>query len=206
MFSPDSRILYFTTTLNPSVHAYSIANAALWPSQQPHPSPPNVIAVSHDGNVLLSASSTPPTVYIQDRPWQGSAPLSFQPTDANTPVSCAAFQSFGNSVAFRGSVDSTQLPYTKFLLGFQDGTMAMYQLFFRSPMKRDKDTLRWDHTHNMRPFPVRIGAIKKLHKPSMGGITAAEFIPGYKARVVSIGHDGRCRLVDFQLGSKILRT
>jgi hypothetical protein len=40
----------------------------------------------------------------------------------------------------------------------------------------------------------------------MGGITAAEFIPGYKSRVASIGQDGRCRLIDFEGGAKVLRT
>ena len=48
--------------------------------------------------------------------------------------------------------------------------------------------------------------MKKLHKAAMGGITAAAFVPGYASRVVSIGHDGRCRLVDFKGGGKILRT
>jgi hypothetical protein len=54
--------------------------------------------------------------------------------------------------------------------------------------------------------PVRIGAIKKVHKPAMGGVSAAEFIPGFKSRVVSIGHDGKVRLVDFERGGKVLRT
>jgi len=54
--------------------------------------------------------------------------------------------------------------------------------------------------------PVRIGAIKKLHKATMGGIAAAEFLPGYRSRIVSIGHDGRCRLVEFEGGPKVLRT
>jgi hypothetical protein len=51
-----------------------------------------------------------------------------------------------------------------------------------------------------------MGLMKKVHKPAMGGICAAEFIPGYKARVVSIGHDGKCRIVDFAQGAEILRT
>lgn len=54
--------------------------------------------------------------------------------------------------------------------------------------------------------PLKVGSIRKLHKAAMGGITAAEFIPGYKSRAISIGHDGRCRLVDFEDGGTVLRT
>jgi hypothetical protein len=40
----------------------------------------------------------------------------------------------------------------------------------------------------------------------MGGLVAADFIPGFTARVVSVGKDGKCRLVDFDGGTTILRT
>lgn len=53
---------------------------------------------------------------------------------------------------------------------------------------------------------ARIGAMKKLHKAAMGVITAAAFVPEHKSRVVSIGHDGRCQLVDFEGGGQKLRT
>lgn len=54
--------------------------------------------------------------------------------------------------------------------------------------------------------PVKVGSIKKLHKSAMGGICATEFIQGYRARAVSVGHDGKCRLVDFEEGGEVLRT
>lgn len=38
------------------------------------------------------------------------------------------------------------------------------------------------------------------------GITGAAFLPGYRTRALSVGGDGRCRLVDFEAGGKILRT
>ncbi|KAF2034314.1 hypothetical protein EK21DRAFT_40819, partial [Setomelanomma holmii] len=175
-----------------SVQAYSIPTAELLPSQQPHPSPPNVIALSNDGSVLLSASPGPPTVYLQDRRWGGSAPVNFRPTDALTPVSCAAFQ----------TLEVTQpLSYTNFLLGFQDGKMVLYRLFLPTSPKHHK-TSGSSHMPSFQLQPVRVGAIKKLHKATMGGVTAAEFIPGYKSRIVSTGHDGRCRLIDFEGGGK----
>ncbi|KAH4952267.1 hypothetical protein HBI38_000980 [Parastagonospora nodorum] len=192
LLSPDSRTLYFTTTLSPSVQAYDIPTTEMLPSQQPHPSPPNVISVSSNGDVLLSASPAPPTLYIQDRRWRGSAPVKFQPTDAETPVSCAAFS---------GPHTPTDNLHTSFVLGFRDGKMAMYRLFLPTmPEQRKQCELGGVRTFDLQP--VRIGAIKKLHKASMGGVVAAEFVPGYTSRIISIGHDGRCRLVDFEGGGK----
>ena len=184
LFSPDLRTLYFTTTLSASVQAYDIPSTELLPPQQPHPSPPNILAVSSDANVLLSASPAPPTIYLQDRRWDGSACVRFQLTDTHTPVSCAAFQTLDGS------------SYTRFVLGFQNGQMAVYRLYVP-----DASSARPSHLQ-----PVRVGAIQNLHKAAMGGITAAAFIPGYKSRVVSIGVDGRCRLVDFADGAQALRT
>lgn len=166
------------------------------PVIQTHPSPPNVITISSDGSVLLSASPSPPTIYLQDRRWGGSVSINFHPTDSQSSVSCSAFQPYPSPAT---------LSYTCFLLGFQDGTLALYRLFLPQCSGKHKEVRR----HQNQVFhlqPVRVGAIKKLHKAAMGGISAAEFIPGYRSRVVSIGHDGRCRLVDFEGGGKVLRT
>lgn len=54
--------------------------------------------------------------------------------------------------------------------------------------------------------PAEIGRFRKLHKAHMGGIVAAEFLPGFYARTVSIGRDGKCRLVDFDGKLTVLRT
>ena len=196
LFSPDSRTLYFTTTLNNSVQAYSIPINRLLPSLPPHPSPPNTIAVSNNGIILLSASSDPPTIYLYDRRSEDGAPVNFRPTDVRSSTSCAAFQRPDGK---------TQSSHTNFVLGFQDGTLAMYRLALPLFHKRYREC----GTRQTRPFqlqPVRVGALKELHNPSMGGLTAVEFIPGYKSRVVTIGHDGKCRIVDFQGEGKVLRT
>ncbi|KAG9187761.1 hypothetical protein G6011_05632 [Alternaria panax] len=196
LFSPDSRTLYFTTTLNNSVQAYSIPNDKILPSLPSHPSPPNAIAVSSNGTVLLSASPNPPTIYLQDQRWARSAPVDFRPTDACYPVTCAAFQKLHSL---------SQPSYTNFVIGFQDGSLAMYRLFL-PPLRKWPDDLRTNESQFFQLQPVRIGVIKKLHKPAMSGVLAAEFIAGYKSRVVSIRHDGKCRLVDFGGGGKVLRT
>lgn len=196
LFSPDSRTLYFTTTLNNSVQAYSIPNDELLPSLPSHPSPPNAIAISSNGTVLLSASPNPPTIYLQDQRWGRSAAVNFRPTDAHSPATCAAFQHLNGPA---------QPSYTNFVIGFQDGLLVMYRLFLPSLRKRSEES----RTHQSQFFqlqPVKAGIIKKLHKPAMGGMLAVEFIPGYKSRVVSIRHDGKCRLVDFEGGGEVLRT
>ena len=98
LFSPDSRTLYFTTTLNNSVQAYSIPDDKLLPSLPSHPSPPNVMAISSNGTVLLSASPNPMTIYLQDQRWGHSAPIDFRPTDARYSATCAAFQQLDGPV------------------------------------------------------------------------------------------------------------
>jgi hypothetical protein len=80
----------------------------------------------------------------------------------------------------------------------------MYRLFL--PVQQGQRKPPQDRMRTFGLQPVRVGAIKKLHKPSMGGVIAAEFLPGFTSRVISIGHDGRCRLVDFEGGGKVLRT
>jgi WD40 repeat protein len=178
------------------VQAYDIPTTELLPSQQPHPSPPNVLAISPNGSVLISASPTPPTIYIQDRRRGGSTPVNFHPMDDQTPVSCAAFQALDGPV---------QPSYTYFLLGFQDGKMVIYRLFLPGHLEYH-DHSQSRHPHLFQLQPVRINVIRKLHKAAMGGVRASEFIPGHKMRAISIGYDGRCRLVDFRGGGQILRT
>jgi hypothetical protein len=118
--------------------------------------------------------------------------------DTSSSVSCAAFQQHDD--------DTVEPSFTNFLLGFQDGSMAMYRLYLPSPTKPRNLSDADQRMQTYQLQPVRIGAIKKLHKPAMGGVAAAEFLPNYKSRIVSIGNDGRCRLVDFESGGKVLRT
>jgi hypothetical protein len=108
--------------------------------------------------------------------------------------------------AFSGLHETAKPPFCVFVIGYQDGTLALYR--FPMPILPPETTANTpSQPHKLTfPRPVNIGVIKKLHKPTLGGIRAAEFIPGYKARVVSIGHDGKCRIVDFEAGGGVLRT
>lgn len=195
LFSPDSRTLYFTTTLSTSIQAYCIPTGELLPPPQIHPSPPCILALSSDGHILLSASAMPPKIYVQDLRVGGSAAVSFQPADARVPATCAIFQ----------NCEKPNPTYISFLLGFQDGTLSLYRLAI--PTRRGSyEDIYLDRTRAYPLQATRVGCMRKLHNPAMGGITAVEFIPGYKARAVSVGHDGRCRLVDFAGSGRVLRT
>jgi hypothetical protein len=112
-------------------------------------------------------------------------------------VQCAAF------------LDDIEIPpqqFCLFVLGFQDGTLTLYRLAI--PAASDASMFAGLHEEREKRLrqPVKLGSIKKLHNAAMGGICAAEFIPGFKARIVSIGHDGKCRIVDFERGGEVLRT
>ncbi|KAF2727416.1 hypothetical protein EJ04DRAFT_595011 [Polyplosphaeria fusca] len=191
-FSPSSCTLYFSTTLSPAIQIYSIASAELLPPLHSHSSAPSVLALSSDGEVLLSASRKPPTIHIRDVRAPGTVPISIQPRTTISAATCCTFQ--------------TEHPVSTcdFLLGFGDGTLGAYRLVI--------PTLREDGPTNgrTRSCPLRqpseIGCIKKLHKAAMGGVCAVEFIPGFGSRAISVGHDGKCRIVDFSKGSRVLRT
>ncbi|KAF2702737.1 hypothetical protein K504DRAFT_364528, partial [Pleomassaria siparia CBS 279.74] len=182
VFSPDSRVLYYTTTLGTCIQAYSIPTATQLAPPQIHPSPPNVLAISKDGNVLLSASPSPPVVYIQDLRIEGNAPTRFHPTDTKGPVACSAFHTSSSS--------SSRSRTCLFLLGFQDGTLAVYRLALASVARpRRSAYISTSHTSPSQPSlhqPIKLDSIRRLHKAAMGGICAAEFLPGFRSRVVSI--------------------
>ncbi|KAF2000169.1 hypothetical protein P154DRAFT_563479 [Amniculicola lignicola CBS 123094] len=210
LFDPTSRILYFTTTLSPCIQAYSIPTARLLPPLQAHPSPPTVLAIAAKGEVLMSASANPPIVFLQDmRGGEGGGrgvPLEFWPRHARAPVACAAFRSFARE-------EWDEQASCVFALGFQDGMLAVYRLSLPAlpgvslrGSGFGSGSVAGLSGHQLRR-PSKLGYIRKLHKAAMGGVCAAEFLPGYKLRVVSVGFDGRCRLVDFEDGGgKVLRT
>jgi WD40 repeat protein len=95
LFAPDARTLFFNTTIDTSIQAYSLPTGDLLPPAHTHPSTPNVLAASSNGDLLLSASPSPPTILIQDRRLAGLAPTHFKPTDSTTSVTCAAFDTAG---------------------------------------------------------------------------------------------------------------
>ena len=172
------------------------------PMRQPHQSPPTVLAMSPAPSaVLLSASPLPPVIFLQDVSAAGRGGLEFQPTASARSVVCAAFHAPEHRRLSIPSSRSSQPLF--FLLGFQDGTLATYTLYL-GPSHSVHGEL--DADASLTSLPLQLAAFPKLHKPAMGGIAAAQFLPGYRARVASVGHDGRARLVDCEGGGRVLRT
>ncbi|KAF3004352.1 hypothetical protein E8E13_009686 [Curvularia kusanoi] len=164
LFSPDSRMLFFNATIDSSIHAYSLPTGDLLPSALMHPSSPKVLATSSDGNLLLSASASPPTVLIQDLRLGGFAAVQFKPTESTTAVTCAAFE-------MSGSVSSSA--DANLLLGFRDGTLALFRVCL--PVLTQASGLAADFTRASRLQIDTVGVIGGLHKASMGGVTATAF-------------------------------
>jgi hypothetical protein len=134
---------------------------------------------------------------VQDLRIPGSATISFQPAVSGVAVSCASFKLYDCSA---------QASSAHFLLGFCDGTLALY----KQPVAKldDINNPEW----RLSPLkvqlhqPIELHSFRRLHKPSLGGILAADFLPGHRSRIISLGYDGRCRLVDFTEKAELLRT
>jgi len=195
-FTPDSKTLIFTSNLSTSIQAYSIPKAELLPPLHSHPSTPKIVAVCPYSAILLTASSTPPTVLLQDLRTMGNSAISFCPSVSNAAVTCASFKMYDCEVKSNSA---------HFLLGFRDGTLALY----RQPVPKIDETKpdwRLSPTRVQMGPPIEVYSYKRLHKPSMGGILSAEFLPGHRSRIISLGYDGRCRLIDFTDKGELLRT
>lgn len=169
-----------------------------------HSSAPTVLAISPTSHLLLTASESPPTVYLQNLTL-ATQPLFLQPHASVSPVTCAAFHPERRNI---------------FLLAFKDGTLAAYDA---NQVMRPSGC----STGNSRAEGQEIAFFKSLHNvathatrnPAGGlymdavedsglisaGITGAAFVPGYRSRAVTVGADGKCKIVDFEKG-QIVRT
>lgn len=164
---------------------------------------------------MLSASENPPVVYLQNLTLKTPA-LQLHPSASSSAVVAASFH--------------PQRPNV-FLLAFRDGTLAAYdatQMAERNGARMDVNaTLETDGgtgeiSHLSSLHRVTNRGTESLNVAALGGydqdtrtaavgsksvgITGAAFLPGYRTRALSVGGDGRCRLVDFEAGGKILRT
>ena len=200
-YAKFSKILYFTTTLLNSVQSYSVPHSRLLDPSHEHPSSPSVFVVSRHSKFLLSASSSPPTIYLTDLSL-GAAPVLLRPQCSASAVVAA---------------DAHPDHETLFILGFADGTAAVIDAkkFFDRDEKGGRTEAALSGTGG------EMGSIKGLHgigtstkeawtfngsAPSTStaeigarssGITAVAFVPGRKAAAVTVGADGMCCVVDF---------
>ena len=200
--------LFFTTSLQNSVQAYSLKESKLLSAQDTHPSPPSVFAVSCDSQLLLSTSARPPTIHLR-RINTHAPPLLLQPQCSSSAVVAAAFHPERPGV---------------FLLAFADGSIAVYDAI---RVMRRNGTSRGNNA-DLVQSDGEIACMKKLHTPTTtgeyndkssrsthdshppgpgvaatsSGIASVALLPNRKATAVTVGADGKCCVVDFTQPSR----
>ncbi|KAI4850422.1 WD40 repeat-like protein [Aureobasidium sp. EXF-8845] len=207
-YASDAKSLFLSTSLTGAIQHYSINESRLLDSPSHHPSPPTVLAVSPTSHLMLSASEKPTVIYLQNLTLKTSA-IQLHPAASNAAVATASFHPERPNI---------------FLLAFKDGTIAAYDAtkLARSCVVRTGGNSRPaanGHAGEISHFLNlhRVTNTRNLSDPpdaspnaTVGGrsvaITGAAFLPGFRTRAISVGADGRCRLVDFEVGGKILRT
>ena len=192
------------------MQSYSLNQSRLLEPCQTHASPPTVFALSPTSHLLLSASDSPPLIYLTNLAL-GTRPISIRPQCSSSTVVAVNFHPERPNI---------------FILAFADGSAAVY----------DAVQLFHDNGKGERrsgPAGTGIGgeiaSIKRLHaggtgvseneysqEPSAGtigigykglGITAAAFVPGFNAASVTVGADGKCCVIDFsKRGARLLHT
>ena len=192
------------------MQSYSLNQSCLLDPSQPHPSPPTVFALSHTSHLLLSASDSPPLIYLTNL-ILGTRPVSIRPQCSSSAVVAAGFHPERPNI---------------FVLAFADGSAAVYdavQLF------NDKGIGERKSGPAGTGVGGEIASIKRLHavgtwvsenersletnSRTIGigykglGITATAFVPGFKDRAVTVGADGKCCVVDFaKRGARLVNT
>lgn len=217
-YSPDdSGKLFLSTSLTGAIQCYSAGKEEVEDVGQQHPSKPNVMAVSPDGGTMISASENPTVVFVLALKTREMA-RQLHPRVGEGSVVVAAFHPERAKV---------------FLLGFKDGSLVAYDLsglrgrvgIDVKEARQDLDSIikelgRFKRLHRMTnrgtidttgrlDAAVLSGWDEGTRTSSVGAksvaITGAAFLPGHKSRAVSVGADGRCRLVEFE-GQTVLRT
>lgn len=181
-YTHDSKSLFFTDTTHNSVQTYSLGEDRVNETAKSHPSIITSFCVSPNSNFLLSCSANPPVIQLHNM--QLNNTVDIKPRVSSKPVVCCAFHPNRRSI---------------FVLAFMDGVLAAYD---------STRLLRGDKVRSMAKVGnmgsgggEHIHYFSHLHDSSITGgpgITGVEFIPGYKARAVSVGEDGRLFIVDFE--------
>lgn len=191
-YTKDSKSLFLSTKVTNAIQCYSTQEQQLLSPPQTLASPPAALAVSPTGHLMISAQGSPPVVFLKDLASNSTATL-LKPQATTAGVAVAAFHPERANI---------------FLLAFGDGTVGVFDA---SRLSRTSGEGRYVDQHHMGKG--EIGRKKQLHRAArtsadggLGAITGAAFIPGHKVRVITVGMDGRCHLVDFSDGVNVLRT
>ncbi|KAH9826794.1 WD40 repeat protein [Teratosphaeria destructans] len=195
-YAQDTKWLYLSTSLTHDVQKYSIERSRLMGSTQSHPSAPIALAISPTGHWMVSASDMPPVVSLKSLQ-HNTQPMLIEPRASSAAVCTAAFHPERPNI---------------FLLGFRDGTVAAYDAtrvsrknrgsFSNQETVNDGEISHFTSLHRTTSKTVASGGIASKN----ASIAGAAFLQGYKSRAITVGSDGRCRLVDFADRGIILRS
>ena len=188
-YTTDTKSLFLSTNLTADIQRYSTERARLLDPTNIHASPPVALAISPTGHAMVSASDHPPTAYLKNLA-QNSSPILIESRVSRAAVSALAFHPERANI---------------FLMAFRDGSVAAYD---STRIGRQPGGQFADQQGVSRG---QLSSFLKLHRATtesskLPSITGAAFLPGFKTRAVTVGGDGRCRVVDFAGRGEILRT
>ena len=191
-YTKDSKSLFLKTAATNAIQCYSTQAQQLLTPPQTLSSPAVALAISATGHLMISAQGTPPVVLLKDLIKNSTATL-LEPQASTSGVTIAAFHPERANI---------------FLLAFDDGTLAVFDA---SSLKRGNAEGAYnDQSHAGR---AEIGRKKQLHRPMLfksegpsRAISGAAFLPGSKLKTITVGIDGRCKLLDFESSPSVLRT
>lgn len=181
-YAHDSKSLFFTDSIHNAVQTYSLREDRVSEAAKAHPSVITSFCVSPDSNFLLSCSADPPVIQLHNR--QLNNTIDIKPKASAKPVVCCAFHPIRKSI---------------FVLAFTDGVLAAYDS--TRLVRGDKARATAKKGNVGSGGGEHIHYFGHLHDGSISGgagITGVEFIPGYRARAVSVGEDGRLFIIDFE--------
>ncbi|PPJ58974.1 hypothetical protein CBER1_04135 [Cercospora berteroae] len=193
-YSQDAKMLYLSTKSHGLIQQYSLERCRLLEPLQKHESAPVALAVSCTGELMLSASSDPPSIYLRSIA-QNSTSILIQPSASTAAVCAAAFHPQRSNI---------------FMLGFRDATVAAFDATKIVNITGTYET--------QLSFGWEISSFQELHRKVItenilsqstsivAPIAGVAFLPGYRLRAVTAGRDGRCRIIDFADGGVVLRT
>jgi WD40 repeat protein len=191
-YTRDSKSLFLTTTATNAIQCYSAQAQQLLSPPQTLASPAVALAISATGHLMISAQGTPPVVFVKDLTKNSTATL-LKPQASTAGVTIAAFHPERANI---------------FLLAFDDGTLAVFDA---TRLKRGNGEGKYnDQSHAGK---AEMGRKMQLHRPMhfktegrSRAITGAAFLPGNKLKTITVGIDGRCKLLDFSDSANVLRT
>jgi WD40 repeat protein len=192
-YTKDSRNLFLTTMAANAIQCYSTQAQQLLNPPQILSSPAVALAISPTGHLMISAQGTPPVVFLKDLSKNSTATL-LKPQASTSGITIAAFHPERANI---------------FLLAFDDGTLAVFDA---NRLRRGVGEGKYnDQSHTGK---AEIGRKTQLHRAihyktesRSRAINGAAFLPGQNLKTITVGIDGRCKLLDFSNGTtNVLRT